>query len=184
MLLLPPFMKPCFSGCNTYYYQKRQSRYLRKLIMIFGTAYKTQGKFLNVMNLQQYAVLQNSLADDFGVGRQTDFANPSILGPGTNWQAAIFRNAPEQSHTLSFSGANNSTDYYVSAGYFDQDGTVSAVTIFNRYTFSVNLNSQVKPWLKVGTTFGANQSNENIGLGNASGLVYNALLASPDAAGL
>jgi len=147
----------------------------------FWYGVQTQGKFLDVMNLQQYAVLQNSLADDFGVGRRTEFANPSILGPGTNWQAAIFQNAPEQNHSLSFSGAKDGSDYYISAGYLDQDGTIIGYH-FNRYTLSANLNSQVKPWLKVGTSIAANQSNENIGLGNASGLVYNALLASPDAA--
>ncbi|WP_259071659.1 SusC/RagA family TonB-linked outer membrane protein [Mucilaginibacter sp. X4EP1] len=147
----------------------------------FWYGVQKQGKFLDMMNLQQYAVLQNSLADDFGVGRRTEFANPSILGPGTNWQAAIFQNAPEQSHSLSFSGARDGNDYYISAGYLDQDGTIIGYH-FNRYTLSANINSQVKPWLRVGTSIAANQSNENIGLGNASGLVYNALLAAPDAA--
>ena len=160
---------------------KRGKNGTAKINYDFWYGVQQQGKFLDVMDLQQYAVLQNNLADDFGVGRRTEFANPGILGPGTNWQAAIFQNAPEQSHTLSFSGAKDGTDYYISAGYFDQDGTILGYH-FNRYTFSVNLNSQVKPWLKVGTVFAANQSNENIGLGNASGLVYNALLAAPDAA--
>jgi len=144
----------------------------------YGT--QSQGKFLDVMNLPQYAVLQNSLADDFGEGRRTEFANPGILGPGTNWQAAIFQNAPEQSHSLSFSGAKDGNDYYVSAGYFNQDGTIIGYH-FNRYTITTNFNSQIKPWLKAGTSISANQSNESIGLGNASGLVYNALLAAPDA---
>ena len=160
---------------------KRGKNGTTKIDYDFWYGDQTQGKFLNVMNLQQYAVLQNSLADDFGVGRRTEFANPSILGPGTNWQAAIFRNAPEQSHTLSFSGAKNGDDYYLSAGYLDQQGTIIGYN-FNRYTFLANFNSQIKPWLRAGTSISASQSNENIGLGNASGLVYNALLAAPDAA--
>ena len=160
---------------------KRGKNGTTKIDYDFWYGDQTQGKFLDVMNLQQYAVLQNSLADDFGVGRRTEFANPGILGPGTNWQAAIFKNAPEQSHTLSFSGAKNGDDYYLSAGYLDQQGTIIGYN-FNRYTFLANFNSQVKPWLRAGTSVSANQSNENIGLGNASGLVYNALLAAPDAA--
>jgi TonB-linked SusC/RagA family outer membrane protein len=159
---------------------KRGKNGTSKINYDFWYGEQTQGKFLDVMNLQQYAVLQNSLADAFGVGRRTEFADPGVLGPGTNWQAAIFRTAPEQSHTLSFSGAKDGNDYYLSAGYFDQDGTILGYR-FNRYSFLSNINSQIKPWLKAGTSISASQSNENIGLGNASGLVYNALLAAPDA---
>ncbi len=142
---------------------------------------QTQGKFLKVMNLPQYAAYENALADAFGQGRRIEFANTSALGPGTNWQSAIFKNAPEQSHTLSISGAKEGTDYYISGGYFDQKGTVLESN-FNRYTFHTTVNSQVKPWFKVGTSISANQSNANIGLGNSYGIIYNALLQSPDAA--
>ncbi|MFI5139841.1 MAG: SusC/RagA family TonB-linked outer membrane protein [Sphingobacteriales bacterium] len=142
---------------------------------------QSQGKFLNVMNLQQYATLQNSLANDFGVGRRIEFADPGILGPGTNWQNAIFQNAPEQSHTLSISGGKDGTDYYVSGGYFDQDGTILGFK-FNRYSFHARVNSQVKDWFNIGASISANQSNENVGEGNSSGVIYNALLSAPDAA--
>jgi TonB-linked SusC/RagA family outer membrane protein len=142
---------------------------------------QSQGKFLDVMNLPQYAAFENALADDFGSGRRVEFSNPSLLGPGTNWQDAIFKNAPEQSHTLSISGANNKTDYYVSGGYFDQTGTVLGSN-FNRYSFHTTVNSQVKDWFKVGTSISANQTYANIGLGNSYGIIYNALLQAPDAA--
>jgi TonB-linked SusC/RagA family outer membrane protein len=142
---------------------------------------QTQGKFLDVMNLPQYAAFENTLADDFGAGRRVEFSNPSELGPGTNWQDAIFKNAPEQSHTLSFSGANNRTDYYISGGYFDQKGTVLGSS-FNRYSFHAGVNSQVKDWFKIGSSISANQTNANIGLGNSYGIIYNALLQAPDAA--
>jgi TonB-linked SusC/RagA family outer membrane protein len=140
-----------------------------------------QGKFLKMMNLPQYAAYENTLADEFGLQRRIDFSDPSALGPGTNWQNAIFKNAPQQSHTLSFSGAKDGTDYYISGGYFTQQGTVLGSS-FNRYTFHATINSQVKEWFKVGTSISANQSNENIGLGNSYGLIYNALLQAPDAA--
>jgi len=147
----------------------------------FWYGLQSQGKFLKVMNLPQYATLENSLADDFGVGRRIEFSDPSILGPGTNWQNAIFQTAPEQSHTLSISGGKDNTDYYISAGYFNQDGTIVGFS-FNRYTFHATVNSQVKDWFKVGTSFSANQSNESVGEGNSTGVIYNALLAAPDAA--
>lgn len=142
---------------------------------------QTQGKFLKMMNLPQYAAFENTLADEYGLGRRVEFSNPSVLGPGTNWQEAIFKNAPEQSHTLSISGGTDKSDYYISGGYFDQQGTVLGSS-FNRYTFHTKVDSQIKDWFKAGTSVSANQSFENIGLGNSYGIIYNALLAAPDQA--
>jgi TonB-linked SusC/RagA family outer membrane protein len=145
----------------------------------YGT--QTQGKFINTLNLPQYAVFEDSLATLFRQGSRTEFSDPKLLGPGTNWQKALFRNAaPEQSHTVSFSRAKDGTDYYVSAGYFDQQGTIIG-SKYNRYSLHMNVNSQVKSWFKVGTSFSANQSSQAVGVGNAGGLVYQALLQAPDA---
>jgi len=47
---------------------KRGKNGTAKINYDFWYGVQSQGKFLDVMNLQQYAVLQNSLADDFGVG--------------------------------------------------------------------------------------------------------------------
>jgi TonB-linked SusC/RagA family outer membrane protein len=140
-----------------------------------------QGKFLNVMKLPQYAAYENTLAGEFGVTPRVEFSNPSKLGPGTDWQEAIFRRAPQTSNTLAFSGANNKTDYYVSGGYFQQKGTVIG-SDFNRYSFHAAVNSTVNDWFKMGTSISANQNKADIGLGNSYGIIYNALLQAPDAA--
>jgi TonB-linked SusC/RagA family outer membrane protein len=142
---------------------------------------QTQGKFLKMMNLPQYASYENSLAGYFGLNPRVEFSDPSKLGPGTNWQEAIFRHAPQTSHSVGFSGGNNKTDYYVSAGYFKQDGTVIG-SDFNRYSFHAAVNSQVKDWFKLGSSISANQNHSDIGLGNSYGIIYNALLQAPDAA--
>ena len=136
---------------------------------------------MDVDNLQQYAALQNRIAASFGTQPRAEFANPSILGPGTNWQNAIFRTAAEQSHNISVSGATDKSDFYISGGYFKQDGTILGYN-FDRYTIRGVVNSQVKDWLKMGTTFGASRSDENVGLGSNTGIIYNALLAAPDQA--
>ncbi|HZY35026.1 MAG TPA: TonB-dependent receptor [Mucilaginibacter sp.] len=140
-----------------------------------------QGKFLQVDNLQQYAALENRLATAFGVQPRVEFSNPSILGPGTNWQDAIFRTAAEQSHSLAVSGGTDKSDYNVSAGYLKQDGTILGYN-FDRYSIRGVVNSQAKDWLKIGTVFGASRSDENVGLGSNTGIIYNALLAAPDQA--
>lgn len=138
-----------------------------------------QGKFLKMMNLQQYAKFQNDLADFFGTTKRIEFADPEKLGPGTNWQDAVFRRSSQTSHTLSISGANDRTDYYISGGYFEQNGTIIG-SDYKRFSFHVTQNSQVKEWFKVGTSLSGSRSNANTVLGNNYGIIYSALLQAPD----
>lgn len=140
---------------------------------------QSQGKFLKTMNLPQYARFENVLATTFGEQPRIDFINSNALGQGTNWQKAVFRNALETSHNISVSGSSNKTDYYFSGGYFDQDGTVLGFN-FKRYTFRSNINSQVTSWLKMGGTIGGMRSNQNIGMGDNTGVIYYALMTPPD----
>ena len=143
--------------------------------------FQQQGKFLDVMNLQQYANLENQLADLSGQARRGEFADPSILGKGTDWQRAIFRTGVQQNHQLSVSGGNNGTDYYVSGGYLDQNGTIIGNN-FNRYSLRVNVNSQVKKWFKLGTSLSASRTFQNNALSDNGGIVYLAALSAPDQA--
>ncbi len=152
-----------------------------KLDYDFYYGRQDQGKFLKMMNLPQYATYENDLANLFGLTPRVEFADPSKLGPGTNWQDAIFRGAPEYNNALSFSGGNGKTDFYLSGGYMKQQGTVIGSN-FNRGTFHAAINSQVKDWLKVGSSLTANQNKTNVSLGNQYGIIYNALLEAPDAA--
>lgn len=138
-----------------------------------------QGKFLPMMNLKQYARLENALADVIGMTRRGEFANPELLGDGTNWQKAIFKTAPQQSHQLSFSGAKDNTDYYISTGIVKQDGTVIG-NDYKRYNLRTNVNSQVKDWFKVGGTMSGAYSFQNTSLSNNTGIIYTALLSAPD----
>jgi len=145
----------------------------------YGT--QNQGKELKMMDLQQYATLENQLADIIGNPRRGEFANPDLLGPGTNWQDAIFQPAALQNHLLSLSGANNGTDYYISGGYEKQNGTVIGNN-FDRYTFRATVNSQIKPWMSIGANVAGSRSNQNTSLSNNTGIIYTALLSAPDQA--
>ncbi len=143
--------------------------------------WQQQGKFLQMDNLQQYAALENRLATAFGIQPRGEFADPSQLGPGTNWQDAVFQTALEQSHNVAVSGGTDKADYYVSGGYFTQDGTILGFN-YNRFTFRGVTNVQAKPWLRMGAVFGGTHSTQNLGLGDNTGIIYNALLAAPDQA--
>lgn len=141
-----------------------------------------QNKLLDVMDLRQYAVLQNALAEEYGQAPRPEFANPELLGKGTNWQNEIYRLATLKNHQLSFSGGKDGVNYYLSGSYTDQEGTVIG-SGFKRYTFRTNLDAKLKDWLKVGVNVFTGITDEDITLnGQQNGIVSTSLLSAPDVA--
>ncbi|PWK77203.1 TonB-linked SusC/RagA family outer membrane protein [Mucilaginibacter oryzae] len=134
---------------------------------------------IQMMDLRQYATLQNALGDVYGTGRRDEFADPTLLGKGTNWQDAIFRTAIQQSHQVSVSGGKDGVNYYLSGGYLNQDGIIIGSN-FNRYNLRTNIDAQVNDWFKLGISLTGSHSNERVVVGDNNGIVYNALLQAPD----
>jgi TonB-dependent starch-binding outer membrane protein SusC len=81
------------------------------------------------------------------------YANPNAV-VDTDWQSAIFRNAPLQSYQLTVTGGtsgDNATRYAISGGVFDQDGVVLGSS-FQRLSLRLNLNQDIGSRLRLGTT--------------------------------
>jgi len=134
---------------------------------------------LNVMNLRQFATYQNEISADLGLTPTEEFADPSILGDGTDWQEAIFRPGATMDHQLSFSGGKDKVNYYISAGYFDQTGILLGSN-FKRYSTRFSLDDQVKTWLKVGVSSNITRSIQNVTLADAAeSTIWWAALQSP-----
>lgn len=55
-----------------------------------------------------------------------------------------------QNYELSVSGANEKTNYYVSGGYYSQEG-IALGSNFDRYSIRANIEQRAAKWLKVGT---------------------------------
>ena len=143
---------------------------------------QTPSKYLSLMKLPQYAKLQNDIADLYGVQRRPEFADPSLLPDGTDWQHEVFKSAVMQNHQLSISGGANGINYYVSGGYLNQNGIVIG-SGFDRYTFRTNIDGQVKPWFKVGLSLTGSSTNDRVTLNdNVNGIIYLAMLQAPDVA--
>lgn len=68
----------------------------------------------------------------------------------TDWQDAIFRKAPMQSHTVSVTGGSANVRYYISGNYLDQQGVVIQ-SGFKRYGGRVNLDASYQQ-LKLGAS--------------------------------
>lgn len=56
----------------------------------------------------------------------------------------------KQSHILSFSGGNKKAQYYVSAGYYNEDGILRYADMdYTRYTINANITSELTKWMKL-----------------------------------
>jgi TonB-dependent starch-binding outer membrane protein SusC len=137
-------------------------------------------KKLDVMNLSQYATYLNSLVGEVraagsGMDSVGEFKNPSVLGPGTDWQDEIYQTGLMQNHQLSFSGGQGKTNYYFSGNYFDQVGTL-VETKFKRYNLKFNLDHQIKSWFKTGISANLSRSNQKIGLSDGFDAVTSVVL--------
>lgn len=136
-------------------------------------------KTLDVMNLREFARYQNEVAPILGITPTAEFANPDVLGEGTNWQDAIFQYGNIQNHQLSFSGGQNKTNYFFSGNYFNQTGVIIGSN-FKRYTLRFNLDQQVKTWLRAGISANGARSRQKLTLTDEQdGTVTQALLQSP-----
>ncbi len=112
-------------------------------------------KKMNLLNAREYAIIQNEAFINAGQIPRPEFQNPDVLGVGTDWQDAIFENAPISSHNIRMSGGGKKSNFTVSGGYFQQDGIVGGEKArFNRYTARLNADFKVKDWLTVGTNVG------------------------------
>ncbi len=78
-----------------------------------------------VLNAQEYMVIMNEGRINDGGAPLYSAAEIAAAGKGTDWQDATFNyNAPITQHQLSVSGGTEKTTYFLSLGYFKQDGIV------------------------------------------------------------
>src|SRR5665213_562754 len=88
---------------------------------------------------------------------------------GTNWFEVISNdNAPTQEYNLSLSGGSDKGHYAFTAGYLNQQGAI-LYTYYHRYSISLNSESKIGNWLKVGENLSLGYSERN-GFGNENDL--------------
>lgn len=99
----------------------------------------------NLMNTEERILFEQEVGFDTGQDyellRQTD----------VNWLDVVFNDkARLQSYDLSVNYASDKINYFVSGGYFDQEGIAQGST-FERYNLRANVDVKAADWLKVGT---------------------------------
>ncbi len=79
---------------------------------------------------------------------------------GFDWQKYMFQTALVQNHNIGIAGTSGTTSYNINLSYMNQEGTMRGYG-FKRYNINSNVQSQIKPWLKVGTNIALTHSTRN-----------------------
>ena len=134
-------------------------------------------KHISVMNLPEYASFRNEMEKAGSLASEPLFADPSVLGPGTDWQNVLYRKTLLQKHQLSLSGGSGGTTFYFSGEYFNQEG-IAPGSGFKRYASRINLDNQTLKWLKIGTNLSIGYTKEKVNTTNGN-IVNLALQQNP-----
>ena len=140
----------------------------------YGTSSLANDDYFNsVMNTKQFT--------DFRVasGQQTQAqvdATLALYPNDTKWYKVYYKNgAPTKQTDVSISGGSGKTSYYVSGGFFEQEG-LAYRSNFKRTTLRSNLNTAVNDWISLGLNlsigtddrqlnpYGSNSTNRGIAL--------------------
>ncbi len=119
----------------------------------------------NALGIRQYsedklALLEQYVRDPTGMSSYPEL-NQNSLYPGfennangvanSNWFKFHYKPySRRQNHNLSLSGGNKLTQFYVSTGYYNEEGVLRFADInYDRYNLNANITSQLTGWLKI-----------------------------------
>jgi len=148
----------------------------------FDSSYGVQkvANIIDVLNASEYAAILNEASSNAGEG--LIFNDISNFGSGTNWQKEVLVDAPISVNNFTASGGSESTSYYLSAGYLQQEGVVGGgdKSFFNRANFTANFNTSITDKVTfIANTNYANIKNSNLSENNITSVLSNALNFDP-----
>ncbi|OQP48663.1 hypothetical protein A4D02_08140 [Niastella koreensis] len=149
--------------------------------------YNEPARKLKVLNAADYIATINKLKTNAG-GNPTAFygdinndGKPDTVN--TDWQHEVFHKGLVQNHNLALSGGSQSTTYFASFNYNENQGYIRS-TSQKRGSARLNLTSKVTDWLQFGVNTQYSRTMENniaSGAGSVfSGIPYGPLTALPD----
>ena len=106
-------------------------------------------------------------------------ASGNIVSPGaisTDWYGQILRNGFQQNHGLSINGGTEKSTYFLSAGYFTDQGIVID-NVYKRFTVRANNDFTFNKYVRTGIS--ASYSNGNNQIANLGTAYNNAYRAAP-----
>lgn len=149
----------------------------------------------SVLDAKEYMIIMNESQINDGNAPRYSQAEIAAAGKGTDWQQETFNfDAPVQNHQVSISGGNEKMSYFLSMGYYQQEGIVGGNHGKSNYDrWSIRSNSTYEVFedvsrsflnkLKVGVNVGYSRStstgietNSEYGSVLGSALTFNPLV--------
>ncbi len=138
---------------------------------------------------EKLALLQQYIQDPSSVDPWFELPKNSNMNPAfensesgvgnTNYFDLHYKDwAFKQNHNLSLSGGGKLAQYYISGGYYSEDGILRYADMdYSRYNFTANITSQITKWLKlkVNTKFMHSDQATPFGDGGLSEGFYHSL---------
>ncbi|HEV8266378.1 MAG TPA: TonB-dependent receptor [Gemmatimonadales bacterium] len=149
-----------------------------------GSQSVPKGSRWELMNASEYITYMNEAAenDGYGPGYFSGICgcDPATVGPGTDWQAAVFRTAPVRTFTLGMSGGSDRVRYYVSGSQFQQTGVVFG-SGYSRQSGRVNVDLTASDRLQFRSSLTINRedNDRNENDNTIAGVVTNGIAEQP-----
>jgi len=122
-------------------------------------------RLIKMANTQQYAEIYNEAATTDNATKANPLFHRKLITedllatlPDVDYVDEILQDAVLQTHSLSVSGGDEKTKYFVAANYFGQEGIIKS-SDYTRITGRVNVDSQIKKWLKAGVNLNISKAN-------------------------
>ena len=134
--------------------------------------FNTATNLPDVLNAAQYIETKNEgLRNEGTYNALTNYNDYSLDANGdridTRWYDHIYRTGISTFNNLNISGATESTKYYASVGYTDQEG-VFRKTDFNRKSVLFNVDNKTTSWLSIGAKINYNNELNASAMSNGS----------------
>ncbi len=110
----------------------------------FSFGYQNPWRKRSVLNATEYMVIMNEMELNDGNAPRYTQEEIANAGEGTDWQDETFNyNAPVQNHQINISGGTERGTYFMSFGYYNQEGIVAGdVGKSNYERYNVRLNNR------------------------------------------
>ncbi len=125
-------------------------------------------RLIDMAGTDEYVAIYNEAAMADNATKSNPLFHRSIISdelratlPDVDYIDAIMRDAILQSHSISISGGENKTRYFISANYFDQEGIIKG-SDYQRLSARINISSQLKDWLRTGVNLNVANGTTNL----------------------
>ncbi|MCX6218018.1 TonB-dependent receptor [Spirosoma sp.] len=114
-------------------------------------AYRTTGNYKDANGNPVPTGVADAYADSkvAVLGGDPNVAAGLAANRNTDWQSLILKQGIQQNHSLGIQGGNEKTQFYISAGFFQDKGIMPGLD-FTRYSLRANIDHQINKALKVG----------------------------------